>query len=261
MKRASLMVVLVLGSACSGAAPPRATPAGGGEPASGDPSESAASVAAAEEPTPEVVAPAPSTLVADFAAPFWSRLQATAVGPNHLAAFAERRRVTIVDLEAREVRGVLELAPDPDRGIPLMARQIRSLGFIGGDRLAIGTHGIEVVDLHDITQREEVEVSADSAAAFAATDEGMIVVMASGEVIRFEGRPLRATERWRLPTYPSAGLNPTLARVGDRIFVTSQNQLFSIDGRRVTPVTLPGEVGPRARVMGSWSSPSTAGAC
>ncbi|MCA9607043.1 MAG: hypothetical protein KC619_15665 [Myxococcales bacterium] len=205
--------------------------------------------ATAAEPSPETTtdsvadappAPVARTLVEDFGSDVSSRRVGSAVSPSGLAAIAHERSVSLFDLVHETRIGTIELATDRPTSIPLMPRRMAAVGFVGGDRIALGSSlGIEVVDLHDTSARQLLEEHADHGAFYEPTEDGVIVAMSSGEVIHFEGRPLEAVRRWRVPGFP---VRPqSLAVAGATILVTTEGgHLYAIEGEAVREVALPG---------------------
>lgn len=238
--RPAVLLLVVLVAACGGESP--TTPAA-------EPSQSTAAVdPATATPEPKIAA----TLVDDFGIDTWGRQIDAAAGPNGLVAFAHRRDVLLVDL-VNEVRiGTIDLAPDRDLGFKTMARQIQAVGFVGGDRIALGSvGGLDIVDLHDTTQRQLLEERADHGRLFVTIDDGVYVAMSSGEVIRFVGRPLEETGRWRLPGWP---IRPgSLALAGTTLLASAKGRLFAIDTTTddgaIQEVAIPGVSGTRTRLQ------------
>ena len=225
MRRSLVAIVL---AACGGTA---TTVHRSSEPA---PAEGVAAQTAEDFPA----GPAATTLVEEVVPSGfrWAVNQATA-GPGGLLAFAHGRQVAVLDVSADALIGTITMEPDGTAN--QMPRQLKAVGFVGDDRIVFGTSGgLEVASLRDTDQRQRLEERADTGMYFVTIDDGVLVAMASGEILRLVGHPLERAGAWRLPGYP---VRPqSLALAGDTILATAEGHLYAIDGEGIREVPIPG---------------------
>lgn len=199
-----------------------------------------------------VVAHAQPVLSDDVAEDAFSPMGA-AFGPGGLLAFVDRGAVTLWDAAARRRLARIALTPNPPNGAPMQPPLIQRVGFTRDGRLVIGTNqGLEVVNLRDTRQRQVIRRTPDTVAVVEGTADGVIVGFQSGDVVHFGGTPLVERERFELPA--DARRVASIARVGERTFVTAAGRLFVHSGGALEEVPIGGSGAHRELAVGAGRS-------
>lgn len=199
-----------------------------------------------------VVAHAQPVLSDDVAEDAFSPMGA-AFGPGGLLAFVDRGAVTLWDTAARRRLARIALTPNPPNGAPMQPPLIQRVGFTRDGRLVIGTNqGLEVVNLRDTRQRQVIRRTPDTVAVVEGTADGVIVGFQSGDVVHFGGTPLVERERFELPA--DARRVASIARVGERTFVTAAGRLFVHSGGALEEVPIGGSGAHRELAVGAGRS-------